>query len=87
MTNQANESNESNETQLSQILAFTEKQQEKTLQLISDTQKTMDEFKPFEQASEVNTQVETLMKSVNDELEKSMEAVNQQMTAINQSAS
>jgi len=73
-----------NDEQLSQIMDFTQQQQEKTLELINNTQKTMDAFKPFEQAGDINTQVEELMTSVNEQLEKSMEAVNQQMATINQ---
>ncbi|WDE04343.1 hypothetical protein SG34_023845 [Thalassomonas viridans] len=75
----------SHDEQLSKLMAFTEQQQEKTLELINATQKTMDAFKPFEQAGDINTQVEELMTSVNEQLEKSMEAVNQQMASINQS--
>ncbi|WDE10823.1 hypothetical protein [Thalassomonas haliotis] len=84
MTSETSSSTDSDEP-LSKIVAFTEQQQEKTLELINSTQKTMDAFKPFKQATEINSQVEELMASVNEQLEKSMAAVNQQMETINQS--
>jgi len=77
-----NQTVDSHEEQMKKILLFTQKQQDKAGELISDAKKNIANFTPLDQENDFNTQTEVLMKSVNDELDKAMEEVNRQMELI-----
>jgi len=79
---EGNQSGDSHEEQMKKILLFTQKQQDKAGELISDAKKNIANFIPLHQENDFNKQTEVLMKSVNDDLDKVMAEVNRQMELI-----
>lgn len=66
------------------LAEFTEKQQEKVAKVIDEGAKVMADFKPFAVAEDINTHVDALVKTVDEQLTKAMEKVNEQMKQINE---
>lgn len=73
------------EAQLKKINEQSEKQQQKVAEVIAKTDEVMANFYPQEQAKKIEEDVENLMQSVNDELDKAMAEVNKQMNLIHES--
>ncbi len=62
---------------------FAEKQHSHVAKLIDDTQKKMNEFKPFKTVEAMDEKVDELMDKVNKDLEKAMSDINRQLDANN----
>ncbi len=78
---------DNHENYLKKLADFSAEQQDKVANLINDSNQVFAEFKPFEKAKEIDSMTSDLLQQVNDELDKAMDKVNQQMAIINQSTS
>lgn len=73
---------------LAKMEAFANEQMQKTEALIQSTQEKMQKFQPFSDTLvvQVDEQMTALMESVNSELEKAMQKVDQQMETLQSSS-
>jgi methyl-accepting chemotaxis protein len=75
---------QSREDYFKELEAFTKEQQEKVAKVIDEGAKVMADFKPFTMSDDINTQIEALVKTVDDQLSQAMEKVTDQMKQINE---
>ncbi len=90
MTTQPEESTSTSvDKYLAKVEEMSQQQHEKVAQLISGTQQKLDAFQPIEPTGEgpLDEQMGNLYQSVNEQLEKAMNAINEQIEAISKQTS
>lgn len=70
---------ESADNYFKKLAEFTQNQQQKVTELIAESQKVIDDVKPFAHSEKMDLQLESLMQRVNNDLDKAMTEVNQRM--------